>query len=52
MSFSLTPKYSFQELTDISPAFLERLGIRFLMLDLDNTLAAYGERLPSDRIAR
>jgi len=52
MSFSLTPKYSFQELTDVSPAFLERLGIRFLMLDLDNTLAAYSENSPSARIAR
>ena len=52
MSFSLTPQYSFQELPDISPVFLKRLGIKFLMLDLDNTIAAYGEDFPSDRVAR
>jgi len=50
MSFSLTPLYSFHEPTDITPAFLERRGIRFLMLDLDNTIAAYSEHSPSDRI--
>jgi len=50
MSFSLTPQYSFTELTDISPAFLESLGIDFLMLDMDNTIAAYDEHSPSDRI--
>ena len=47
MAFSLIPRYSFRKITDISPDFLKELGIRFLMLDLDNTVAAYSESLPS-----
>ena len=52
MTFSPVPKYSFRKLTDISPDFLGRLGIRFLMLDLDNTIAAYREHSAPDSIAR
>jgi len=52
MSFSPIPQYSFRELNDISPGFLNQLGIRFLMLDLDNTIAAYGESQPSDRVLK
>ena len=52
MSFSPIPQYSFQKLTDISPDYLERLGVRFLMLDLDNTIASYRERLPSADVLR
>ena len=43
MSFSPVPKYMFSTTTDISAEFLQKLGIDFLMLDLDNTLARYGE---------
>jgi len=43
MSFSLVPQYSFRNVCDITPDFLKRLGVRFLMLDLDNTIAAYDE---------
>ena len=50
MSFSLIPAYSFRVITDISPDFLLRAGIRHLMLDLDNTIAAYDEDSPSDDI--
>jgi len=52
MSISPVPRYSFRKITDISPVFLNKLGIRFLMLDLDNTIAAYSEHLPSDGIIR
>ena len=41
--FSLIPRYSFRDITDLTTSFLEQLGIKFLMLDLDNTLAAYDE---------
>ena len=47
MSFSLIPQYAFRLFTDISPGFLSNLGVRFLMLDLDNTVARYSERIPS-----
>ena len=47
MAFSLIPHYAFRSVTDITAEFLRGLGIKFLMLDLDNTIAAYGERVPS-----
>jgi len=48
--FSLIPDYVFRDITDVSSEFLEKLGIKFLMLDLDNTLAAYDEHVMSDEI--
>ena len=51
MSFSPIPKFSFDELTDISPEFLSGLGVKFLMLDLDNTIAAYNENFPSKDVS-
>jgi len=50
MSFSLIPQYSFREITDITTDFLEQLGVKFLMLDLDNTIAAYDEHILSDNV--
>ena len=52
MGFSLLPEFLFPEITDISPAFLEKTGIKFLMIDLDNTLAAYDEQSPSEEILK
>jgi hypothetical protein len=52
MSFSPVPQYSFREITDISPDFLNKLGVKFLMVDLDNTVAAYSEHMPSDSISQ
>jgi len=50
MSFSPIPQYSFREIFDVSPGFLKDLGVSFLMLDLDNTVASYVEHMPSDSI--
>ncbi|MCL2366170.1 MAG: YqeG family HAD IIIA-type phosphatase [Oscillospiraceae bacterium] len=50
MSFSPLPDYSFTHLTDINPDFLLKQGIKFLMLDLDNTIAAYDEKTPTQEI--
>jgi len=50
MSFSPIPHFSFQNLIDVSPDFLESLGVKFLMMDLDNTIAAYNEHLPSSEV--
>ena len=52
MRFSPVPLYSFRDITDVTTDFLEQLGIKFLMLDLDNTLAAYDEHELSDRISK
>ena len=52
MGFSLLPQYSFHNITDITVDFLISAGIRYLMLDLDNTIAAYCEDYPSDDVLR
>ena len=52
MKFSMLPRYSFREITDVSPAFLKKLGVRFLMLDLDNTIAAYSEHTPAENVLK
>ena len=44
---SLIPSYVFKKYTDITPRFLLEIGVDFLMLDLDNTLAKYSEHEPS-----
>jgi hypothetical protein len=49
---SLVPDYSFKCITDITPEFLRRVGIKFLMLDLDNTIAAYDEHILADNISK
>jgi HAD superfamily phosphatase (TIGR01668 family) len=50
MRYSPVPQYAFHNVTDISPGFLDRLGVRFLMLDIDNTLTSYNEHSLSDKI--
>ncbi|MCL2152358.1 MAG: YqeG family HAD IIIA-type phosphatase [Oscillospiraceae bacterium] len=51
MSFSPVPLYLFRNLTDISPEFLGEIGVKLLMLDLDNTIAAYSEQSLAKSIA-
>ena len=48
MNFSLVPQYAFREFSEITPGFLKKLGVSFLMLDLDNTIATYSEHTPAD----
>ena len=50
MKLPLVPSHAFREYTDISPGFLKELGVRFLMLDLDNTIARYSEHLPTEAV--
>jgi len=51
MIYNAVPRYSFRDITDITPDFLTTRGIRFLMLDLDNTVAAYSEHSPAKEVA-
>ena len=37
-----------ERVTDISPEFLNSLGIKALLLDVDNTLATYSSHTPSE----
>ena len=50
MSFSPVPQFSFRRITEIPPGFIYELGVRFLMLDLDNTIAAYYEHSPAEDV--
>ena len=52
MSFSPVPQFSFRNITDIAPGFLGKLGVKFLMLDLDNTIASYSKQTPTDHVKR
>ncbi len=41
MSFFLIPERKFQKVQDISPELLTKMGVRLLILDVDNTIAPY-----------
>lgn len=43
----LLPKYIFSKITDISPEFLNRLDIRLLLMDFDNTMLPYTTNEPT-----
>ena len=49
-SFSLVPEYVFDTYLDVRPEFLQSLGIRALLIDIDNTLAPYEQDLPDENI--
>ena len=44
------PNLSLRSIYELTPARLNELGIRFLLLDLDNTLAEYGCAAPEARL--
>ncbi len=44
------PDYVFSRFSDITPSFLKNLGIKALLVDIDNTLAPYEEATPSDKV--
>ena len=46
MRISLLPRAIFPALTQISPDYLRRQGIRLLMLDFDNTIVPYTTDTP------
>ena len=46
----LLPDHIFEAVLRIDPAFFADNGIRYLISDIDNTLATYAEAVPSERI--
>jgi HAD superfamily phosphatase (TIGR01668 family) len=46
---SLIPDYMFDKYDDITPEFLDSIGIRALLIDIDNTLAPYEQPDPDER---
>jgi len=45
-----TPTYMFGAYWEITPAFLASIGVKALLIDIDNTLAPYEQPDPDDRI--
>lgn len=50
LSYLLTPDYMFDRFDLITPEFLESIGIKALLIDIDNTLAPYEQAEPDERI--
>ncbi len=50
VSYLLTPEYMFDTFDAVTPEFLESLGIKALLIDIDNTLAPYEQPVPDERI--
>ena len=46
----MMPDYMFRTFDEITPAFLQDLGVRAILADIDNTLAPYEQPEPDDRI--
>ena len=51
MRFSLLPKLITNAVTDLSSDFLNKQGIRLLMLDFDNTIVPYTTSEPTEQMA-
>ena len=49
-TYLLTPDYMFDKFDSITPEFLQSLGIKALLIDIDNTLAPYEQAEPDERI--
>lgn len=47
---TLLPDYMFREYTEITPEFLEKIGVDALLIDIDNTLAPYEQPDPDSRV--
>ena len=50
LSYLLTPDYMFNTFDEVTPEFLKAIGIKALLIDIDNTLAPYEQPEPDDRI--
>ena len=46
----LLPDYVFSKFDDVTPDFLESIGVNALLIDIDNTLAPYEVAEPDERI--
>ncbi len=50
MKDNLTPDYMFGTYDEVTVEFLQSIGVRALLIDIDNTLAPYEQPDPDDRI--
>ena len=47
---SFLPKVRCESLTDLTPEYLQKLGIKLLMLDFDNTIVPYTTSVPTEEM--
>lgn len=52
MGFSLMPDYVFEHFYDVTPDFLLSIGVRGVILDIDNTLEPYENSAPGERVLK
>ena len=50
MKFTLVPEYRFDSFDMATAEFLQSIGVKALLLDVDNTLEPYEHPMPSDKV--
>ena len=50
MSFPFFPTLMTESLTNLTPRFLQRIGVRLLMMDFDNTIVPYTTNIPTEKM--
>ena len=50
LTYLLTPDYMFNTYDEVTPEFLSSIGIKALLIDIDNTLAPYEQPEPDEKI--
>ena len=50
MKFTLVPEYRFEKFNDVTAEFLLSIGIKGVLLDIDNTLEPYEHALPGEHV--
>ena len=50
MKFTLVPEYKFERFDEVTVDFLLSLGVRGVLLDVDNTLEPYENDLPTKKV--
>ena len=50
MKFTFVPEYKFDKFSDASADFLQSIGIKGIILDIDNTLEPYENALPGEDV--
>ena len=50
MKFTLVPEYRFDTFDQATPEFLASLGVKGVLLDVDNTLEPYEHPVPGDHV--
>ena len=50
MKFTLVPEYRFERFNDVTVDFLVSIGVRGVLLDIDNTMEPYEHPMPGDHV--